>query len=214
MLPGRFLARLRRYDDIADIRAIARRYFAMNAFDGVVTLLGVLIGSYVAGIDRASIIITTGLSTAGAMGVSGFVGAYLTETAERERELAALERQTLTSLEETRIGRAGRAAVVVVTLVDGLSPALAALLVLLPFFLAGFFPSLQEVYLTGFALALVVLAALGAFLGGVSGGRRLAYALRTALAGLLALGLGFSLELCGDPSLHAKNGVDSSASSP
>ena len=34
---------LQEYDNLAHISEIARRYFAMNAFDGVLTIIGVLI---------------------------------------------------------------------------------------------------------------------------------------------------------------------------
>jgi len=38
----RELERLKEYDAVADIGEIARRYFAMNSFDGILTILGVL----------------------------------------------------------------------------------------------------------------------------------------------------------------------------
>ena len=63
---------------------IARRYFAMNAFDGVLTIIGVLMGNLVAGVSSAQIVLSTGLTTSGAMGISGLWGAYLTESAERK----------------------------------------------------------------------------------------------------------------------------------
>lgn len=191
------LARFREYDEIADISAIARRYFAMNAFDGVVTILGVLVGSFVAGVTSTRIVITMGLSTAAAMGVSGFMGAYLTESAERRRELDELSAQTLSDLSESRVARAARAAVWLVTIVDAGSPALSAALVLSPFFFASWFPSVQSVYFASFGAALVVLLALGVYLGGISGGRRTAYAARTVVAGAVAIAIGFGIERCG-----------------
>ena len=68
-------------------------------------------------------------------------------------------------LNQTRIGRASRAAVVVVAIVDGLSPFLAALIVLMPFFFASLFPSIQVVYFVAIGMALATLFALGLFLG-------------------------------------------------
>jgi len=44
----RKLRQFKEYDDIAEIGEIARRYFVMNAFDGILTIIGVLTGSYVA----------------------------------------------------------------------------------------------------------------------------------------------------------------------
>jgi hypothetical protein len=42
---NRALQQLQEYSDIAEIGEIARRYFAMNAFDGVLTIIGVLMGN-------------------------------------------------------------------------------------------------------------------------------------------------------------------------
>ena len=87
----RWLQQLKEYEDIAQVGQIARRYFAMNAFDGVLTMIGVLIGNYSAGVESARVIISTGLATSMAIGVSGFWGAYFTESAERKRDLDDLE---------------------------------------------------------------------------------------------------------------------------
>jgi len=67
---------LREYSDIANIGEIARRYFAMNAFDGVLTIIGVLMGNYTAHVRNASVVLVTGFSTSIAMGISGLWGAY------------------------------------------------------------------------------------------------------------------------------------------
>ena len=131
--------RWREYIEIAEVGDIARRYFAMNAFDGVLTIIGVLMGNYVSQVMETKVVIATGLSTSLAMGISGLWGSYLTESAERRREIDELEEQTLTDLTDTKIGKASRLAAVLVAIVDGLSPFLAALLVLVPFFIAGVF---------------------------------------------------------------------------
>ncbi len=67
----------------------------MNAFDGVLTTIGVLAGNYLAGVRDLSIPIRTGIATSIAMGISGLWGAYLTETAERQRELSELAKDLL-----------------------------------------------------------------------------------------------------------------------
>ena len=77
---------------------IARRYFAMNAFDGVLTAIGVLVGGYLGGVDSPRAIFTVVLTTAVGMGVSGFYGSYLVERAERGRAMRELEESTLSSL--------------------------------------------------------------------------------------------------------------------
>lgn len=185
--------RAREYDEIADVSSIARRYFAMNAFDGVVTIIGVLAGAMAAGIERASVVVVTGLTTAVAMGVSGFTGAYLTEAAERERDLQRLGRSTLRDMHDTRVGRAARFAVVVVTVVDGLSPMVAAALVLTPFYVVAWLPSITWAYRGALVFALLVLFVLGLFLGRISKGGMLAYAIKTTVAGLVAIGASLAL---------------------
>ena len=120
------------YDDIANIGEIARRSFGNNAFDGILTMIGVLIGSMTSGVTDPNVVITTGLATSIAIMISGAWGAYLTETSERKKSLSELGRATLTDLKGSRIGRASRFAAVAVALVDGLSPFVGAILVLIP----------------------------------------------------------------------------------
>jgi len=140
----------------------------MNAFDGVVTIIGVLMGSLSARVMDALVVITTGLSTSVAMGISGLWGAYLTESAERKRSLEEMENHTLTDLSQTRIGRASRVAVVVVALVDGLSPFLASLLVLSPTMFSIYVGGTIQAYHVSLGLALAILFTLGAYLGTIS----------------------------------------------
>ncbi len=187
------LQRAGEYDRLVNIGEIARRYFVMNAFDGVLTIIGVLMGNLTAGVREPRIVVSTGLATSVAMGISGLWGAYLTEAAERERDLDELSRYTLTDLEDTRIGRASRAAVVAVALVDGLSPFLAALVVLTPFFVTGLFPAVTWAYYTSLAIALLTLLGLGFFLGHVSRGNVVLYAVKTGVAGVVAVLISFLL---------------------
>jgi predicted membrane protein (TIGR00267 family) len=175
------------YNGIANIGEIARRYFAMNAFDGVLTIIGMLMGNLSAHIDDAHIVITTGLATCVAMGISGLWGSYLTESAERKHDLDELSQSTLTDLKNSRIGKASRFAAVVVSLVDGISPFLAAMLVLIPFFLHSLFPSIQTVYYTSLGLALLTLFALGLFLGKISKENLILSGIKTVIAGVASI---------------------------
>jgi predicted membrane protein (TIGR00267 family) len=188
---------VREYGRIAGVAEIARRYFAMNAFDGVLTTIGVLMGNYLGDVRNPGTVVRIGISTSIAMGVSGLWGAYLTEAAERERELAELERVSLTDLGQTKIGRASRMAVVIVALVDGLAPAAAALIVLIPLFAASLIGSILVSYALSLALALIGLFGLGMFLGRISGRSLIGYGLRTLVAGLVSIALSFVLEDAG-----------------
>ncbi|MFA9492088.1 MAG: VIT1/CCC1 transporter family protein [Anaerolineales bacterium] len=187
------LKRLREFDALVGINEIARRYFAMNAFDGALTIIGVVMGNLVAGVGNTRIVISTGLSTSIAMGISGLWGAYLTESAERDREMDELSRVTLVEMKKTRIGRASRLAVLIVALVDGISPFMTAVIILIPFFFASLFPSLQTVYFTSLTVALVVLFLLGVFLGRVSGKSWIGFGIRTVLAGIFSILIAFLL---------------------
>jgi predicted membrane protein (TIGR00267 family) len=187
------LQRLREYDNLANISEIGRRYFAMNAFDGVLTMIGVLMGNLTARVEEPQIVVSTGLATCTAMGISGLWGAYLTEAAERKRDLDELSRYTLTDLNNTRIGKASRVAVVTVAAIDGLSPFLAALFVLIPFFAAGLFPVITWVYYTSLGMALLALFSLGLFLGHISRGNLILYGVRTVVAGLVSILVSFLL---------------------
>jgi predicted membrane protein (TIGR00267 family) len=179
------LQRAREYDRLVNISEIARRYFVMNAFDGVLTIIGVLMGNLTAGVKEPRIVVSTGLATSVAMGISGLWGAYLTEAAERERGLVELSRYTLTDLNDTRIGRASRAAVVAIAVVDGISPFLAALVVLIPFFVADLLPTVEWAYYTSLGMALVTLFGLGIFLGRVSRGNLILYGVKTGVVSIL-----------------------------
>jgi predicted membrane protein (TIGR00267 family) len=178
---------LREYERIAGFWQIARRALANNAFDGVLTMVGVVMGQWIGGVENPATVILTGAATSISIGVSGLWGAYLAESAERGRELAELEKISLTDLGETKIGRASRAAVIIVSLVDGLSPLVSSLIVLTPFFFASFAGGIAISYVVSMALALVCLFGLGMFLGHISGRSLIGYGIRTAIAGVVAI---------------------------
>ncbi len=184
---------LQEYERITGFWQIARRALANNSFDGVLTQVGVLTGNYLAGVRDAGTVTRIGVAASVSIGISGLWGAYLAESAERDRELTQLERISLIDLSGTKFSRAARVAVVVVSLVDGLSPLVSSLIVLLPFFLAPLIGSILLVYALALMLGLISLFGLGMFLGYTSGRNLLSYGLRTVVAGALAIGINFLL---------------------
>ncbi|NPV10115.1 MAG: hypothetical protein HPY83_19405 [Anaerolineae bacterium] len=184
---------VRELSALADVGEIARRYFAMNAFDGVLTIIGVLVGSYTAGIADARIVLTTGFATSLAMGVSGLWGAALTESAERKRSLNELEQATLCDLGDTRLARAGRVAVVIVTLADALAPVAASALVLMPLLLAPALGGIRASYFAALGVGLGTLFGLGMFLGRISRSNLALSGLKTVSAGLVSILVGLAL---------------------
>jgi predicted membrane protein (TIGR00267 family) len=188
------IERLKGYEELAGISEIARRYFAMNSFDGILTILGVMVGNYLADVRTASVVILTGVSTSVSMGVSGLWGAYLTESAERQKSLNEIEEYTLTDLTDTRIGRAGRFAVVVVAIVDGFAPLLSSLLVLLPFMLTPVWGDITYSYGIALTVAMMALFGLGAFLGRISRQSMVVAGAKMITAGAASLLLSYLIE--------------------
>ena len=182
--------KVHQYDDIANIAEIARRSFGNNAFDGILTMIGVLIGSMASGVKDPRVVIITGLTTSVAIMISGAWGAYLTEISERKKSLNELGRSTLTDLNGSLIDRASRFAALAVSLVDGLSPFLGAILVLIPFFFSSLFPDIYILYYSSLGSALLALFALGVWLGYVAEENLFIYGLKTLLAGVVSMLIG------------------------
>lgn len=163
-----FVEKAKVYVHITKASGIARRYFVLNGFDGAMTVFGIVLGSWVAGVTKTGIIILAGLGASLAMGFSGFFGALIAEKAERGRHLKEMEEATDNKVEPIHY-EAARFVTVYVALVDGLSPALTAILSLLPFFLAsvGWIPLLSA-YMASLTLSLATLFLLGIYLGKVA----------------------------------------------
>jgi predicted membrane protein (TIGR00267 family) len=191
---GHKLDVLRHYHEVAEVGEIARRYFAMNAFDGVLTTMGVLIGSYIGKVHSAKAVASIALGAAVAMGVSGAYGSFLIERAERGRALKELEESTLSSLGGSDIAAASTYATVFIAAVDGLSPFLASLLMLVPFLFTASI-GIHAAYFLGTAVGFVELFLLGMFLGRVSRERLLVSGVRLAAAGVISLALSLVLDL-------------------
>lgn len=182
----RLLKRLRTYVDITKSRSLLRRYFVMNAFDGTMTSLGIIIGAYISHISHLEVIISVKIVGGIAMAISGFTGTYMTESAERASMLNELEGSMLIDLVDSIHGDASRYMSFFAALIDGSAPLLASLPSLLPFILGifGFLP----VYLAYFASImtdLTILFLLGAFLGKISERNAVYSGLKMIVAGII-----------------------------
>lgn len=180
----------KKYSEISGVGAITRRYFVMNAFDGALTMLGVIIGAYIAGTLDAIIIISAGIAGSIAMGASGMSGAYMTEKAERSKKLKELEKAMLTNLSDGVHGKSHRFATFFAAIVDGVSPALAAMAVISPFFLANFgIIDPETAFFACIGLTLSVLVLLGIYLAKISDESMIRYGLQMLVVGLITAGL-------------------------
>jgi predicted membrane protein (TIGR00267 family) len=180
------LRKFKNYLRVTGADSISRRYFVMNSFDGALTMLGVIVGAWASGAVNPRVIIGIGLGASLAMGVSGFSGAYMAERAERKRRLDRLKRAMLTDLGKTMHGKASHFASIWTALVDGVSPFMAAVISMLPFFLA----SANLIPASGAAIISVILImsmifSLGIFLGRISRENMLLSGMRTLAAGIL-----------------------------
>jgi predicted membrane protein (TIGR00267 family) len=183
------------YLKITGMGPIARRYFVKNGFDGSMTMLGIVVGSWVAD-SQASIIVATGLGACLAMGISGLFGAYMTERAERKRDLKNLENAMMTKLKDSVITDASSFVSFFAAIVDGGSPILTALVSLLPFFLTlGGFVAIGNAYILSFALTLVTLFALGIYLGKIAKENALLYGIQTLVAGIITVAIASLLHI-------------------
>jgi len=185
-----------RYLKIVRDEEIARRYFVMNSFDGALTILGIIIAVYIAGEQKASLIIISSLGAAVAMAISGIWGAYAIERAERKKSMRELEMHLLTDLDETEIERKLNVTTILVALVDGLSPLLVSLIILSPYFFAqaNLMP-IEDAFYLSLALITLILFALGMFVGHVAKEDWVRSGINMLLAGCTVGAIVYVLEL-------------------
>jgi predicted membrane protein (TIGR00267 family) len=173
---------------------IARRYFVVNGFDGALTMLGLLMGFHVSGPADLRLVIGACVGAGVALGMSGLSSAYISERAERRRDLARLEGAMVTDLRESAYGEAARQVPLMIALVNGLAPVLVSLLILSPLFVATSAVSMPlPPLMSAIVMALVIVFALGAFLGHIGRGFWLFSGLQALVVALCTVGLVFVL---------------------
>jgi predicted membrane protein (TIGR00267 family) len=184
------LAELRQALHITGSTKIARRYFVTNGFDGSLAMLGLLIGFRSAGGAGIDVVIAACLGTAIALGASGISSTYVSERAERRRELERLRGAMLKELEDSAHARAAQWAPVLVALVSGLAPFLLALIIMLPLWLqSAAKASAPVLFDTAIGIAFLLIFLLGVFLGLVAGSYWLWSGLRTLAIALVTAGI-------------------------
>ena len=164
---------------------IARRYFVVNGFDGALAMLGLNMGFYLSDGVAVPTAVSACTGTAIALGMSGLSSGYVSELAERRRELRELERAMVTDLDESLHATAARLVPVLIAAVNGLAPFVIAMIVTVPLWLAqANVPTPVGAVESAIAVAFVVIFSMGILLGRISGVFWLWSALRTlAIAG-------------------------------
>ena len=184
------LSRVRAFLRITRTHGIARRYFVVNGFDGALALLGIIVGFAISATTSLTLVINACLGAAIALAVSGASSAYVSETAERQRELAELESAMVADLGESMHGDAARWVPLFIGLVNGSAPLLISLLILVPLWLAnaGLPLPVPPLY-AAMLVALISIFMLGVFLGRIGGTSWLRSGLRTLSVALVTAAL-------------------------
>ena len=186
---------LEKIDDFLELtrsKGILRRYLAMNAFDGAMTSLGVVIGSYIATVENPKSVLDIIILGAVAMAVSGFTGTYMVESAERKKRLNEIEEASPSEAPAYR--RAARFVSAFAAVVDGSAPFLASVPCLIPFALA--YLGIIEIHIAFYSAiggALATLFIIGAFLGKISESSVIYSGLKMVVAGSLVALIAFAL---------------------
>ena len=185
-----FRRKFKRYSDITQVDEIARRYFVMNAFDGCLTILGIIVGAYFSSFFDARIIIGVGFGSSIAMGMSGLFGAYMAEAAERKKKVQELEQSLLTNLENSIIVKASQFSSIYVGIVDGLAPFVAAQISVIPIYLSFFAIFTVKLAMElSMVLIIGILFMLGIFLGRISKDNLIVSGLKMVIAGLITFAI-------------------------
>ena len=168
-----------------DARAISRRYFVSNGFDGTLTCIGVVVGAVLSGIPDGLTVVKIGLGAAVGLGTSAIWSVWEIERAETRAEILRIERAMLVDMDDTRVQRDRQGARLVHATMSGLGPLIGILVPLSPFLLEGAILSMVEAALIAVALGIGILGVFGAYMGSISGQRWYVAAARMALAGLV-----------------------------
>ncbi len=148
---------------------IIRRYLIMNSFDGVLTILGIVIAMLVAGALDPGLVIISAIGVIIATGVSGIWGGYSAEKAERKRNLKSLEKHLLRNLNQTQIESKYKEMSLMMGLANGLSSSVVSFILIIPFFLAQFnLINKMTAYFSSIALIVISLFGLGYFVGKIA----------------------------------------------
>jgi len=159
----KFILRLTRSHDIV------RRYFIVNGFDGALTMLGLIMGFLFSDTIEITVILNACLGAAIALGMSGMSSAYVSESAERHRELGKLEEAMISDLHDSAHGEAARSVPWLIALVNGFAPLIISLLILIPLFISksGIVLPVSPLYIA-ILIALFLIFLLGVILGRIA----------------------------------------------
>ncbi len=160
---------LNRLIKVTNSQGIARRFFVTNGFDGALTMIGLFMGFYLSEGATVAVAAQAGIGAAIALFMSGSTSAYISESAEREKEITELESAMSKDLSNSLHGQAARLIPFWVAMVNGLSPLLIALFIMTPLWLTlGGFVLPGNVFVWVISLSAFVIFVLGIYLSTIS----------------------------------------------
>jgi predicted membrane protein (TIGR00267 family) len=168
-----------------DVRAIARRYFVSNGFDGTLTCIGLVVGAVLSGVPDGLTVVKIGVGAAVGLCTSAVWSVWEIERAETRAEILRLERAMLTDLDDTRVQRQQASARLFHALTSGLGPLVGILVPLTPFLFEGSLLTMEQAALLAVALGVGILGTFGAYMGSISGQRWYVSAARMGVAGVV-----------------------------
>lgn len=175
--------KLKIYASMTDLVTISRRYFVIGFFDGVLTVMGMLIGAFLSGISSEAVI-SAGIATSLALGISSGWGAF--EAERVEQKVAAMEkRRSLLKFEDDYclIDEAHNFAMKISAIVHAIAPIPAGIIPLIPYV---FLPA-RDAFPYAVLIGLFLLFIVGLMLGRISKENVIKSGLRLVLAGILTL---------------------------
>ena len=164
---------------------IARRYFVVNGFDGALTMLGIIVGFYFTDHSSLGIVIHACMGATVALGISGITSGYISEQAERKKELRDLEDAMIHDLSESTHEKSSKIIPIFIAAVNGFSPFIISMIILTPLLISYKLDiNIIDPLLSSILIAFILIFFLGVFLGKISSTFWLWSGLRTLLIAL------------------------------
>ena len=170
------------YSQITDLSSVSRRYFVIGFFDGVLTILGLIMGAHLSGEASNNLIISAGIATALALGISSGFGAYEAEIIEQNIKKKEIEKAMLSNVGGV-IDSAHKVAIYFSAFIHGIAPLIASLIPLIPYAILP----LDLAFYSSMVLGFISLFLVGFIFGIISKMNVLIAGLKFVLAGVITL---------------------------
>lgn len=191
----RLISTIRTMIELSGTSVIARRYLALNTFDGIMIGLGITLGYYFSGIADYRAALLSSLAIMLATAISGFTGAWISEKTEQEIRLKRIEEAVLHDLKGSLHHAASVAGPLIIAAINSASSVAGIAVVVAPYLisLAGHM-AVQHAIIASFFSAMVLLIIVGYLLGRELGKRKAYIIARMVVASMLAASFVLLLE--------------------